>query len=89
MGWNIKASDYSNDLNFTLKESYSTANTDTNGDGNDKAANVTFKVDGTSDGSTPASQTIDAVNQGTAFTTTLFKTISRYPNLKIFNYSYD
>ncbi len=45
--------------------------------GNDKAANVTFKVDGTSDGSTPATQTIDAVNQGTAFTTTLFKTISK------------
>ena len=45
--------------------------------GNDKTANVTFKVDGTSDGSTPVTQTIDAVNQGTAFTTTLFKTISK------------
>ncbi len=45
--------------------------------GNDKTANVTFKIDGTSDGSTPVSQTIDAVNQGTAFTTTLFKTISK------------
>ena len=45
--------------------------------GNDKTANVTFKVDGTSDGSTPVTQTIDAVNQGTAFTTTLFKTVSK------------
>ena len=34
VGWNIKASDYSNDLNFTLNEGYSPAATDTDGDGN-------------------------------------------------------
>ena len=38
LGWNIKASDYSNDLNFTMREGYSTADTDTDGDGNNEMA---------------------------------------------------
>ena len=45
--------------------------------GNDGTANVTFKIDGTSDGTTPQSQTINAVNNSTVFTSKSFKTISK------------
>ena len=45
--------------------------------GNDAGASVTFKVDGTSDGSTPLTQTINAGNNSTVFTTEAFKTISK------------
>ncbi len=46
--------------------------------GNDGTANVKFKVEGTTDGSTAASpQTISAVNGGTAYTTTPLKTVTK------------
>ena len=44
--------------------------------GNDAGASVTFKVDGTSDGSTAISETINAGNGTTVFTSKAFKTVS-------------
>ncbi len=68
LGWNIKASDYSNDLNFTLKESYSTANTDTDGDGNNdngytKLSTTSYKssIFGSSNINTTAAISLSAV----------------------------
>ena len=46
--------------------------------GNDGTANVKFKVEGTTDGSTAAApQTISAVNGGTAYTTAPLKTVTK------------
>ena len=68
LGWNIKASDYSNDLNFTMKEGYSTADTDTDGDGNNdngytKLSTSSYKssIFGSSNVNTTAAISLSAV----------------------------